>query len=301
MEPYLPSLYRLNERGVKYLVIGTGALWLHLKEFRDRPLSDCDLFVPSDDYANLTQLVQVLLADKWVITVWGEPLQLPLREQQLQNKYYLRCNKFVSSPQPSLLVMDVTYELGWSPHLMGADGRTPLLGVTYKDMAAERVLCSAPSSAASASASASVASAASSLAIPTACIEHVLALKRLRNKPKDRITIIEVESLLGSFARSSSYVPPPPPADSASASASASGAGVSLPAGAGRERSALAQARLQQLAAQRQRRTACGGACAQCSMFDVLLGVVVLLCILRFAWEWTHMRLHQSHSSDSAL
>jgi hypothetical protein len=89
---YLRTLRALVATGVEFCVIGTFALRLQCPTLPRRLVGDCDLMLPSNP-ATLTELVQQLQHSGWEITLWNEPIQLPLTVEQLAGKYYLRARQ----------------------------------------------------------------------------------------------------------------------------------------------------------------------------------------------------------------
>ena len=105
---YLHTLHQLVAAGVPYGVLGTFALRRHNPALPRRLVADCDLLLPPDP-AELTVLVQLLHASGWRVTLWEEPLALPLRATDLTGKYYLRAGQTGA-------VLDCAYEndyLSW--------------------------------------------------------------------------------------------------------------------------------------------------------------------------------------------
>ena len=54
-------------------------------------MADCDLLPP--DSAGLNTLTNLLQATNWRITLWEQPVELPLRPTDLMGKYYLRARQ----------------------------------------------------------------------------------------------------------------------------------------------------------------------------------------------------------------
>jgi hypothetical protein len=99
---YLEVLHRLSERSVAFTVTGSFALRLYMDALDGEPVPDCDLFLdPALD--NLQRWAAALVEEGWALTVWGEPMSLPLDPNHLRGKYYVRAKK-------GALVIDGTYE-----------------------------------------------------------------------------------------------------------------------------------------------------------------------------------------------
>ncbi|OJH38666.1 hypothetical protein [Cystobacter ferrugineus] len=99
---YLELLHRLQARGVRFALTGSFALRLLMDALEDEPVPDCDLFLdPSAD--NLQRWAALLVEDGWALTVWNEPVGVPLDLETLRGKYYVRARK-------GPLVLDGTYE-----------------------------------------------------------------------------------------------------------------------------------------------------------------------------------------------
>jgi hypothetical protein len=123
---YLRTLHELVAAGVVFGVFGTFALRCQFPALPRRLVADCDILLPFE-VDNLTALVSSLQAAGWRVSVWGEPLCLPLHVEQLAGKYYLRA-------QRAGAVLDCTYEnelLDWPEfraHCHWQQG-LPLLGL----------------------------------------------------------------------------------------------------------------------------------------------------------------------------
>lgn len=99
---YLGLLQRLHARGVAFAVTGSFALRLHMAALEGEPVPDCDVFLaPSPD--NLQRWAALLEEEGWALTVWNEPLRLPLAPEALRGRYYVRARR-------EALVVDGTYE-----------------------------------------------------------------------------------------------------------------------------------------------------------------------------------------------
>jgi hypothetical protein len=99
---YLELLHRLQSREVRFALTGSFALRLLMDVLGGEPVPDCDLFLePSAD--NLQRWAALLVEDGWALTVWNEPLGVPLELERLRGKYYVRARK-------GALVLDGTYE-----------------------------------------------------------------------------------------------------------------------------------------------------------------------------------------------
>jgi hypothetical protein len=112
---YLEVLHRLQSRGVRFAVTGSFALRLIMDALAGEPVPDCDLFLEPSAH-NLQRWAALLAEDGWALSVWNEPLGLPLDLEALRGKYYVRARK-------GLLVLDGTHEhdtLGLSALVSGA-------------------------------------------------------------------------------------------------------------------------------------------------------------------------------------
>jgi hypothetical protein len=99
---YLRVLHQLQARGVAFALTGSFALRLHMDALGGEPVPDCDLFLsPSPD--NLQRWAALLAEDGWTLSVWNEPLRLPLEPEALRGRYYVRARR-------GAWVMDGTYE-----------------------------------------------------------------------------------------------------------------------------------------------------------------------------------------------
>lgn len=85
-----------------FTVTGSFALRLYMDALDGEPVPDCDLFLdPALD--NLQRWAATLVEEGWALTVWGEPVSLPLDPEHLRGKYYVRARK-------EALVIDGTFE-----------------------------------------------------------------------------------------------------------------------------------------------------------------------------------------------
>lgn len=99
---YLRTLHELVAAGVDFCVIGTFALRLQCPTLPRRLVGDCDLMLPYNLFT-LNKLVRHLQAAGWKITLWDEPVHLPLTSEILAGKYYLRARHAGA-------VLDCSYE-----------------------------------------------------------------------------------------------------------------------------------------------------------------------------------------------
>lgn len=124
---YQRTLHELVAAGVVFGVLGTFALRQQQPRLPRRLVADCDLLLPFN-LANLSRLVAVLQAAGWQVSLWDEPVELPLRAEALAGKYYLRA-------QRAGAVLDCAYEndfLSWPEFWAECRWRQglPLLSVT---------------------------------------------------------------------------------------------------------------------------------------------------------------------------
>ncbi|AHJ95501.1 hypothetical protein [Hymenobacter swuensis] len=105
---YRRTLHQLVAAGVPFGVLGTFALRQQCPTLPRHLVADCDLLLPPDPMA-LSHLTTLLQADGWHVTLWEQPLVLPLRAADLTGKYYLRARRAGA-------VLDCAYEndfLSW--------------------------------------------------------------------------------------------------------------------------------------------------------------------------------------------
>ena len=105
---YLHTLHRLVAAGVPFGILGTFALRRYYPTLPRRLVADCDLLLPPDPLA-LNTLTNLLQASDWRVTLWEQPVVLPLQAANLAGKYYLRARQAGA-------VLDCAYEndyLSW--------------------------------------------------------------------------------------------------------------------------------------------------------------------------------------------
>ncbi|MGI4865777.1 MAG: hypothetical protein ACRYFZ_17775 [Janthinobacterium lividum] len=105
---YLQTLHTLVAVNVSFCVLGTFGLRQQCPELPPCLVADCDLILPADPAA-LTTLVRHLQATGWVVSLWEQPVALPLTAELLAGKYYLRARQAGA-------VLDCAYEndyLNW--------------------------------------------------------------------------------------------------------------------------------------------------------------------------------------------
>jgi hypothetical protein len=106
---YLGTLRALVAAQVPFTVLGTFALRRQCPRLPRRLVADCDLQLPPDP-AVLTRLTQLLQVGGWEVTLWEQPVQLPLSATELAGKYYLRARRAAAT-------LDCSYEnvfLSWA-------------------------------------------------------------------------------------------------------------------------------------------------------------------------------------------
>ncbi|WP_400191068.1 hypothetical protein [Hymenobacter sp. B81] len=94
--------------------MGTFALRLRYPRVPRRLVHDCDLQLPPDPVL-LSQLTQLLQAAGWRVTLWEQPVPLPLHGSALVGRYYLRARRAGA-------VLDCAYEnddLAWPDFAAG--------------------------------------------------------------------------------------------------------------------------------------------------------------------------------------
>ncbi|QNH63072.1 hypothetical protein [Hymenobacter sediminicola] len=89
---YLRTLHQLVAAGIPFGVLGTFALRQHCPDLPRRLVADCDLLLPPA-LDSLNILVRLLQAAGWHVTLWQEPVVLPLHFADLAGKYYLRARQ----------------------------------------------------------------------------------------------------------------------------------------------------------------------------------------------------------------
>lgn len=99
---YRRTLRQLVAAGVPFGVLGTFALRRHCPALPRRLVADCDILLPPDPTA-LNGLTTLLQASGWCVTLWEQPVVLPLRAADLMGKYYLRARQAGA-------VLDCAYE-----------------------------------------------------------------------------------------------------------------------------------------------------------------------------------------------
>lgn len=105
---YRRTLHALVAADLPFVGLGTFALRLQCPALPRRLVADCDLQFPPDA-AVLTRLTELLQAAGWRLTLWEQPVQLPLQAAELTGKYYLRARR-------GRAVLDCAYEndfLNW--------------------------------------------------------------------------------------------------------------------------------------------------------------------------------------------
>ncbi|MGI4740831.1 MAG: hypothetical protein ACRYG7_37150 [Janthinobacterium lividum] len=106
--PYRRTLHQLVAANVPFGVLGTFALRQHCPTLPRRLVADCDLLLPPDPPV-LNRLTSLLQASGWRVTLWEQPVAVPLRAADLAGKYYLRARQADA-------VLDCAYEndyLSW--------------------------------------------------------------------------------------------------------------------------------------------------------------------------------------------
>lgn len=105
---YLRTLRQMVAAGLPFGALGTFALRRHYPALPRRLVADCDLLLPPDPLT-LSALTHLLQATGWRVTLWEQPVALPLRPADLAGKYYLRARQAGA-------VLDCAYEndfLSW--------------------------------------------------------------------------------------------------------------------------------------------------------------------------------------------
>lgn len=136
---YLRTLHGLVAAGFDFGVLGTFGLRLQHPGLPRRRVADCDLLLPPDP-PRLTALVRHLQATGWVVSLWEQPVPLPLTAGLLAGKYYLRARQAGA-------VLDCAYEndyLDWPDfmaHCRWHNG-LPLLAAAH--ILAQKAQCNRP-------------------------------------------------------------------------------------------------------------------------------------------------------------
>ncbi|MGI4872605.1 MAG: hypothetical protein ACRYFX_15685 [Janthinobacterium lividum] len=99
---YQRTLHELIMAGVEFCIIGTYGLRPQCPALAHHPVPDCDLMLPPT-LPNLNALVHCLQTDGWAVTLWEQPVQLPLTAGEIVGKYYLRARQAGA-------VLDCSYE-----------------------------------------------------------------------------------------------------------------------------------------------------------------------------------------------
>jgi len=99
---YLRTLHELVTAGLLFGGLGTFALRQQCPALPRRLVADCDLLLPPNP-AGLNTLAQLLQAQGWYVTLWEQPIRLPLQVADLAGKYYLRARQAGA-------VLDCAYE-----------------------------------------------------------------------------------------------------------------------------------------------------------------------------------------------
>ncbi|RTQ44728.1 hypothetical protein EJV47_27435 [Hymenobacter gummosus] len=137
---YLATLRQLVAVGIPFVGLGTFALRLQCPALPRRLVADCDLQLPPDTEV-LNRAAQLLDGGGWQLTLWQQPLPLPLPAADLPGKYYFRAHQ-------SGAVLDCAYENDfWSWPVFQAHCRwhqgLPLLPPT--DLLHHKALANRPS------------------------------------------------------------------------------------------------------------------------------------------------------------
>jgi|AGTN01.2.fsa_nt_gi hypothetical protein len=102
---YQGALDALKIAGVRFCVIGSFGLFMRGIELGDYEVKDLDIMIdPGLD--NIERCAAMLTALGYLVRVWEEELPVPLTQDFLKGKYYLRATK----PGDALLTVDCTYE-----------------------------------------------------------------------------------------------------------------------------------------------------------------------------------------------
>ncbi|MDO7844735.1 hypothetical protein Q5H92_00080 [Hymenobacter sp. M29] len=105
---YLRTLHLLVAAGIPFGGLGTFALRQQCPTLPRSLVADCDLLLPPDP-ASLNALTDRLQTSGWRVTLWEQPVTLPLSAADLSGKYYLRARQAGA-------VLDCAYEndfLSW--------------------------------------------------------------------------------------------------------------------------------------------------------------------------------------------
>lgn len=99
---YRRTLHALVAAGVPFVGLGTFALRQQCPALPRRLVADCDIQLPADAQV-LMRLVTLLQTAGWQVTLWEQPVPLPLTAAALAGKYYLRARRAGA-------VLDCSYE-----------------------------------------------------------------------------------------------------------------------------------------------------------------------------------------------
>lgn len=99
---YDAILQKFSESELTYCLIGTLGFSYLGYDLGEYIVKDCDLVISRAD-GSLQRAVEILQQERWRLTVWQAPLLMPLDDEQLQGKYYVRALK-------DDLTVDLLYE-----------------------------------------------------------------------------------------------------------------------------------------------------------------------------------------------
>jgi len=114
-----------------FVVIGSVAVELFAPGKLGRAPRDIDIVVDSNS-EHLEQLVLALQRLGFIVTSWGEPVQVPLDANQLQGRFYLRGERLSRSGER--LLIDLTYESTISFTTLWTNSRTVCNGISVASM-----------------------------------------------------------------------------------------------------------------------------------------------------------------------
>ena len=136
---YLRTLHALVAANVTFCVLGTFGLRQQCPELPRRLVADCDLILPADP-ATLTTLVRHLQATGWVVSLWEQPVPLPLTAELLAGKYYLRARQAGA-------VLDCAYEndyLSWPDFVAHCRWHNGLPLLATEQILTQKAQCNRP-------------------------------------------------------------------------------------------------------------------------------------------------------------
>lgn len=107
VDAYVQELRALHAAGVKFCLFGSLGLVLGGLDLSDYHVPDADV-VLSPEIENLDTAAATLMQRGWACTIWESSVILPLTDNQVRGKYYIRARRAGQT-------IDLTYELDGPP------------------------------------------------------------------------------------------------------------------------------------------------------------------------------------------